>query len=159
MNRNLLIILTVAVLTVFALPSAGHCGPPDMPPPPMKWWRVPEFVEQMGLTQEEKQKLDSMYIESHSKLIDAEAAKNKAKLILDDLMDKEELDEKAVFTQLEKVNQALATMNTERFRFLIEIRKFLGSKRFAQLKGLFDQHRIRIMKDKLEGRPTALPED
>ncbi len=159
MNRKIILTSALAVFLVLAVQGGGRAAPPDGPPPPMKWWRVQEFVDQMGLTQEEKQKLDAMYIESHTKLIDAEAARSKAKLIMDDLLDKDELDEKAVFDQLERVNRAMATINTERFRFLIEIRRFLGAKRFARLKGIFDQHRMRIMKEKLEGRPTALPED
>ncbi len=145
MFRNLLVGFAVVMLAV--LPGQGWAkGPPDGPSTginyPGKWWRVPDLTEQLNLSAEEKTKLDALYLEHHSRLIDARAARNKAKLILDDLLEKDELDEKAVFAQLETANEALSRINTERFRFLVEVRKLLGVERYAQLKGLFFKHRM-----------------
>lgn len=140
-------ILTTLGLLLALLPAAGLAqGPPSALSFPGKWWRMPEASKDLNLTEEEKTKLDSMYLEFHSMLIQARADRDKAKLILDDLLEKETLDEKAVFEQLDKANEINTRMNTERFRFLVEVRKLLGLERYTVLKGFFMKSRMRFGK-------------
>jgi hypothetical protein len=148
MNRRFLLVCIVTFLLAWPLTVAAQGGPRTKSFLG-KWWKMPEFTGEISLTREERDSLDALYLDSHAKLIDARAAKTKAKLILDDLLEKDELDEKAIYGQVDEVNKAMAVVNTERFRFLIEVRKLLGVKRHAQLKSLFGKHRRRFLKERI----------
>ena len=152
MLRNLVWGMLVLLLTALPVPGLAQ-GPPSALSFPGKWWRMPEMSNQLSLSEEEKIKLDAMYLEFHSMLIEARAARDKAQLILDDLLERNELDEKAIFAQLDQANQVLTKMNTDRFRFLVEVRKLLGVDRYTALKGLFMKNRMRF--DRKGQKPPA----
>ncbi len=148
MDRRFLLVFMFALF--LALPwSSEALADPDERGFPGKWWRMSEFAGEITLSQAEKDKLNALYLESRARMIDARAAKSKAKLILDDLLEKEQLDEEAIYAQLELANKALAAMNSERFKFLIEVRKLLGADRHAKLKSLFGKHRMRFRKERM----------
>jgi Spy/CpxP family protein refolding chaperone len=102
-----------------------------------KWWRMPHVAEQLNLNGREKEQLDDLFIQSRRKLIDLKSAVEKERLELGILMDKETLDEDAVMGQFKKLGQVRANLASERFRFLLEVRKILGAERFQSLKTLF----------------------
>lgn len=102
-----------------------------------KWWRMPHVAEQLNLNGREKEQLDDLFIQSRRKLIHLKSAVEKERLELGILMDKETLDEDAVLGQFQKLGQARANLASERFRFLLEVRKILGAERFQSLKTLF----------------------
>ena len=105
--------------------------------PLSKWWRMPRVAEQLNLNGREKEQLDDLFIQSRRKLIDLRSAVEKERLELGILMDKEKLDEDAVLRQFKKLGQVRANLVSERFRFLLEVRKILGAERFQSLKTLF----------------------
>ena len=101
-----------------------------------KWWRIPNVAEQLNLGGKEKEQLDDLFIRTGRKLIDLRSALEKARLELGIMMDKETLDEEAIMGQFKNLDQARANLASERFRFLLEVRKILGAERFQGLKAL-----------------------
>ena len=108
-----------------------------------KWWRMPHVAEQLNLSGREKEHLDDLFIQSRRKLIDLSSAVEKERLELGILMDKETLDEDAVLGQFKKLEQARDHLVSERFRFLLEVRKILGAERFQSLKTLFWKSKLK----------------
>ncbi len=102
-----------------------------------KWWHMPQVAEQLNLNGREKEQLDNLFIQSRRKMIDLKSAVEKERLELGILMDKETFDEDAVIGQFKRLGQARANLTTERFRFILEVRKILGADRFQSLKTLF----------------------
>lgn len=109
--------------------------------PPGKWWRMPRVAEQLNLNESEKEQLNDLFIQSRRTLIDLKSTVEKERFELGILMDTKTLDENAVMEQFKKLERARTNLATERFHFLLEVRKILGSERFQTLKMLFKEFR------------------
>ncbi len=108
---------------------------------PGKWWRMPRVSDRLDLSNEEKQALDDLFVNSRRKLIDLKSAVERERFELENLLEKEALDEKAVKEQLKKLEKARSDLANERFHYLLEVRKRLGFERYQQLRSLFGEFR------------------
>jgi Spy/CpxP family protein refolding chaperone len=107
----------------------------------MKWWNIPQVAEKLSLTKEEKEKLDTLYYEQRSRMIDLRGQAAKDRLELEKLFNKEPFDSEAVLNSFKKSQEARNTIGIERFKFLIKVREMLGNDRFQTLEGEFKQLR------------------
>jgi Spy/CpxP family protein refolding chaperone len=110
---------------------------------PGKWWRLPRVGKHLELSQEEENRLDELFLNSRRRLIDLKSAVEREQFELDNLLEKEALDEKAVMAQFSKLEKARSDLANERFRYLLEARKTLGFDRYQQLKVLFGEFKKR----------------
>ncbi len=101
-----------------------------------KWWLNPQVSDQLKLSDAEKAKLDEAFRDSRRKLIDLKSAVERQQFELENLLEKEALDEDAVARQFGKLEEARSNLAKERFNFLIQVRKILGHERFQRIKGL-----------------------
>jgi len=106
-----------------------------------KWWHNPQVSKQMNLNKDEIRKLDENYLESRRKLIDLKSRVERERFELENLLERETLDETAVMEQFRRVESARNRLATERFSFLVQVRKILGFERYQNLKMLFDRFR------------------
>ena len=118
---------------------AAETGSSTLVIPSGKWWNMPEMAKKINLTEPEKKKLDELYIVFHRKLIDHKAVIDKLWLDIDTRFDKEEFDESAVLEQFKKHEEERSAIATERFRFLVNVRKILGRERYQRLKSLYEE--------------------
>jgi Spy/CpxP family protein refolding chaperone len=109
--------------------------------PPGRWWHMPKAEERVKVTTDEQKRLDDMFVDNRRKLIDLEAAFEKERFELENLMNQEPLNDAAVMAQFKRMEQARAEMGAERFGFLIEVRKLLGYDRYQRLKAMFHEFR------------------
>ena len=105
--------------------------------PSGKWWQMEEEVKELNITEEEQEKLDELYIGNRRRMIDIKGAVEIEQLEFETLLEKKELDEKAVRAQFRKLHDARGEMSEVRFGFILEVRKLLGYDRFQQLKSKF----------------------
>jgi hypothetical protein len=70
-------------------------------------------------------------------MIDHMGELKKGQLALEQFIENENLDEAACKDRFQKVLEARNKISTERYSFLIEVRKLLGFERFVQLKPRF----------------------
>jgi Spy/CpxP family protein refolding chaperone len=115
---------------------------------PGKWWHVPRLEKQLALSSEEITNLDDLFVNSRRKLIDLKSALQKERFELENLLEKESVDETAVTQQFKKLEKARSNLASERFRFLLEVRKILGLERYQRLRNSF-----REMRQKRPGGP------
>lgn len=106
-----------------------------------KWWKMPRLAEELNLTDEEKNQLDDLFLDYRRRLIDLKSPMERGWLELDNILEKEDLDEAAAMEEFEKVKVARSNLATERFRFLLDVRRILGSDRYQRLKALFREIR------------------
>ncbi len=106
-----------------------------------KWWHNPRVSEQLNLNEEQKRKLDEIFVESRRKLIDLKSSVEKEQFELENLLESEMLDEAAVMEQFKRLEKARVNLNTERFNFILEVRKTIGLERFQRLKMLHEKMR------------------
>ena len=130
-------ISTALLLVLLVLPVIGLAQ--DIPHG--KWWRGPWAVKQLGLSDEEKGKLDESFVESRRKLIALKSNVEREQFELDNLLENEALDEDAVKEQFEKLEGARSDLSAERFSFLLQVRHILGFERFHKIKALYELRR------------------
>ena len=102
-----------------------------------KWWRMPEVASELKISPEEQTTLDDLFYKHRNRMIDHMGELQKGQLALEQFIENENLDEAACKDQFQKVLEARNKLSTERYSFLIEVRKLLGFERFLQLKPRF----------------------
>jgi Spy/CpxP family protein refolding chaperone len=152
----------MALLFMFALsgismaknPGFGERGPGPgkerMAIPGGKWWKMPQVADKLALTQEEKERLDTMYLQHRRQMIDLHSQVKKEQLDLEQLLDSSTFNATACMGRFKKLQEAHANLATERFKFLVQLRELLGLERFQQLKAEVWHQR---MKRKRPGNP------
>lgn len=132
----------------FALVLAFLISPPIAVANPMsggKWWHNPEVNKHLSLSDEEKSKLDKLFLQSRRKLIDLKRDVERERLEFEYLMEMEPLDEPAVMKQFDKMERARNALSMEQFRFLLQVRKTVGFERFQKLKVMHKEFRRKQM--------------
>ena len=117
---------------------------------PGRWWRSPDFVKDINLTDKEQQALDDMFAKNRNELIDLRSDLEKERLKLEDILDKEPLNQSAAKAQFKRVEDKRQMLSSERFKFILEVRKLLGLERFRILTAKFEE-----MRRKRHERPGA----
>ncbi len=105
--------------------------------PSGRWWQSQKIVKQLSLSEPMIGQLDEQHVESRRKLIDLKANVQKAQLELDVLLEKSELDENAVLGAFKLLESARSSLATERFRFLLQVRKIIGFDNYKKVKRFF----------------------
>ena len=106
-----------------------------------KWWRMPKVAKELNISSDEQAKLDDLYFNNRNQMIDLKSNVKKEQLELERILEKKSFDESACMNQFQKVLKAQNRLSTERYNFLIEVRKLLGPERFQQLKTKFQELR------------------
>ena len=142
------VLLAVAfVCALSTLSMARDPGPPGEPPgvPSGKWWKLPHIAERLALTEEEKGKLDTMYLEQRQRMIDLRSQVEKERLELEQLLDSTTFDPAASLERFKRLQEAHKNLATERFQFLLQVRSLLGHDRFQLLKAEVWKYRMKRM--------------
>lgn len=119
---------------------------------PGRWWLLPQVAKDLDLSSREKKKLEKYYAKSKRELIDQRSALEKEQLTLEDLMDRDPLDEKALTAQFARVEEVRQKLAAERFSYLLNVRKLLGVERFKRLLGMAMEMRRQGADGRRDGR-------
>jgi Spy/CpxP family protein refolding chaperone len=109
-----------------------------------KWWRMSKIAKDLELTSEEQTKLDVLFMENRRQMIDLKAGAEKAKLELEEVLDKKDFDESVCMERFTEFQDADKKLAAERFKFLVEVRKLLGTERFQKIKTQFHKRRMNL---------------
>lgn len=120
-------------------------GGPDRGPgmPPMErsfhgagphWWSNPRIATQIGLTDDQKKKMDDIAFQHRLKLIDLDATLQKQEAIMHPLIESDQPDEGKILAQIDAVAQARAELEKDRARMLFSIRQVLTPDQWKKLK-------------------------
>jgi Spy/CpxP family protein refolding chaperone len=150
-------------LPVMAQERAMNAPPPPPPPPPMaamqgpgmdggpmaphrppmehafrmgprgRWWDNPETAQKVGLSAEQKKKMDDIFLQSRLKLIDEHAAVEKDEAVLEPLLSAEQPDESRILAQIDKVAQSRAELEKANARMLLGLRGVLTTAQWKTL--------------------------
>jgi Spy/CpxP family protein refolding chaperone len=143
MSKRMLIGMLVCSAMIFGVVQAYADGVG-----PGRWWRSPELSKDMRLTDREKQILDDMFAKNRNALIDLRSDIEKERLKLEDILEKDPVNESAAKAQFKRVEEKREKIALERFNFILDARKVLGPERFRILTGKFEE-----MKNKRLGKP------
>lgn len=143
-NRTLtgMVLLIMMILSADAIAQEMPSG---------KWWHNPGMTQKLNLTEPEKARLDEEFRNSRRKLIDLKSNVERERFELGNLLELEALNEPAVMQQFKKLETARSDLSTERFSFLLQVRKILGPERFQRVKMLYGKARRHRMHRSAEG--------
>jgi hypothetical protein len=102
-----------------------------------KWWCNPIITRRVNLEQQERKLLDEKFLETQRRLITLKTGVEREQFELENLIEKETLNEDAIMAQFRKLEKARDDLSAERFRFLLEVRKIIGLQRFQAIKMVF----------------------
>ena len=131
MLKKLYRIIWVLTFIMICTPAMGQGMRPG------KWWKDPQVTQKLALSDDQISKLDSAYITSRKKMIEQKSDIEKERFELQNLIEKKDIDEKAIQKQHQKVEKARSKLSSERMKFIMEVRKIIGSEKYSQLKLLF----------------------
>jgi protein CpxP len=149
----------VLLLTALACGTAVTAGAQDgggNPPPPMqsnrppmerafdhggmgregmgRWWENPQVAKDLNLAPDQKQKMDDVFQQSRTKLIDLHASLQKEEATLDPLINADSPDETRILAQIDRVAQARAELEKANARMLLSVRQVLTADQWTKLK-------------------------
>lgn len=141
------VLLSVASLISLA-PAApalaqGRDGINPGPPPmersfraggPGRWWDNPNVAQQVGITDDQKKKMDDIYQQHKLQLIDLKAAVEKQETIMDPLIQADQPDETKILSQIDAIAQARAELEKANARMLFGIRTVLTPDQWKKLR-------------------------
>jgi Spy/CpxP family protein refolding chaperone len=106
-----------------------------------RWWNIPQYMDALQLTSSEMQQLDQVYEASKLDMIKLKGQVEAARLKLEFMMEKEDLDQSAMEAQYDRLDAARSALGKNRFAFFVEVRKIIGPQRFSQLMEIFKERR------------------
>lgn len=131
MKRLLLAALAVAV-TTSAFAQANL--------PPGKWWRRPEIVQILNLTEEQQEKLETTFRTSSSDLIDLRGEVEKQNITLRGDLDQAQLDRVAIRRDAQKLSDARGRLFERELMMLADMRGVLNESQWNRMRsGLLER--------------------
>jgi periplasmic protein CpxP/Spy len=101
-----------------------------------RWWDNPEIAQKLGLSADQRKKMDDIFLQSRLKLIDQHAAVEKDEAILEPLLWADQPDETRILAQIDKVAQSRAELEKANARMLLGLRGALTTAQWKTLQTL-----------------------
>lgn len=153
MKTITLMILTLILVVPYAAPiqkpvpprPAAPPAPPAAPEPPRdlgKWWKNSEIVKQLGLTEEQTEKIEYTFFNHRMQLIDLRAAMQKEEMRLEPLMQAEQPDEAEVSAQIDRVLAARGKLEKANAMMMLAIRRILTVDQWKMLEKIRQEREL-----------------
>jgi len=102
--------------------------------PPGKWWRRPEIVQSLNLTDEQQDRLELIFRASATELIDLKAEVDKANIALRGELDRPQLDRVAIHRVAVRLNDARGKLFDRELMMLVEMRGVLTDPQWNRMR-------------------------
>jgi len=107
--------------------------------PPGKWWRRPEVVQSLSLSDEQQNKLENIWRAASSDLIDFRAAVEKENIALRTELDRSQLDRRAVQSVAAKLNAARGRLFERELMMFVDMRGVLSDAQWSRMRAQLDR--------------------
>ena len=124
--------------------------------PPGKWWKRPAVVRTLGLTEEQQDKLDQIFLKNRKDFVDLKADVEKKQIDVEDLMAKRDSDPKKVSAAIDLVSQSRAKLRKATAMMILEMRGVLTDEQWKQVMERRDQWRSE-RRDEMRGMMRGGP--
>jgi len=101
--------------------------------PPGKWWDRPELVKSLGLTADQRKKMDDVFQQLRVKLIDLHAALDKEEAAIEPLMQAAQLDDSKILPEIDRIAQARADLEKVEARLVLGLRHVMTPEQWDML--------------------------
>lgn len=124
------IALSVAVLASFI---AGVAEAQESLPAG-KWWKRPAVVRQLGLTADQQDRLDQVFLRHASVLIDLRAEIDKRSLALRAELDRQQLDRQAIANLAQQIGESRSRLFQQELLMLVDLRAVLTTEQWTRVR-------------------------
>jgi len=119
--------MAALVLAAMAVPLTAA----DLPDG--KWWKRPRLAQEIGLTPDQQQQIEKIFVRSRTKLIDLRADLEKKQLGLQELMEDRGADRRDVEKRIESVENARAELQKARALMILDMKQVLKPEQWERL--------------------------
>lgn len=103
--------------------------------PPGRWWDDKHFVKQLKLTSDQQKRMDAIFEQSRPVLVKRYESLEQEELRMEALTHAKVLDEGALFSQIDRIEQARADLGKATTHYLVQLRSELGADQITKLDG------------------------
>jgi Spy/CpxP family protein refolding chaperone len=128
-TRRILLTLTTLFVAVGAFAQL----------PPGKWWRRPEIVQALNLSDEQQDRLEAIFRSSAIDLIDLKAEVDKAAIALRGELDRPQLDRAAIRRMATRLSEARGRLFDRELTMLVEMRSVLTDPQWNRMRNEIDR--------------------
>ena len=107
--------------------------------PPGKWWRRPEIVQTLNLSDEQQDRLESIFRMSAADLIDLKAEVDKAAIALRGELDRPQLDRAAIHRIATRLSDTRGRLFDRELTMLVEMRSVLTDPQWNRMRNEIDR--------------------
>ena len=123
-----------------------------------KWWKNSRLAEEIGLTSEQGDRIEKVFVQSRPALIDLRADLEKKQFFLQQAMEERSAPRGELESKMEAVEDARAALQKARQRMLLDIRQVLKPEQWQKLVQKRQEMRARVQEQRREmnnPRPPA----
>lgn len=106
--------------------------------PPGRWWRRPEVVQRLALTDEQQERLEGIFRSAAPDLIDLKAEVDKASIALRGEIDRPQLDRAAIHRVAAQLNEARGKLFDRELTMLTDMRGVLNDAQWDRMRAILD---------------------
>jgi hypothetical protein len=134
----------LVALALFVLATTASA----MDLPPGKWWRRPEVIQMLNLTEDQQTRLEAISVKSADELIDLKAEVEKANVALRAELNQPQLNREAIRRAAVRVNDARARLFERELMMLVDMRGVLNEPQWNRMRQAVDQRQSRPMQQR-----------
>jgi hypothetical protein len=120
----------ILFFALFTLATAASA----MDLPPGKWWRRPEVIQMLTLTDDQQSRLEAISVRSANELIDFKGEVEKANVALRAELDQPQLNREAIRRAAVRVNDARARLFERELMMLVDMRAVLSETQWNRMR-------------------------
>jgi Spy/CpxP family protein refolding chaperone len=102
--------------------------------PPGKWWRRPEVINILGLTDEQQSRLEAVSVKSANELIDLKGEVEKANIAMRAELDQPQLNREAIRRAAVRLNEARGRLFERELMMLVDMRSVLTEAQWNKMR-------------------------
>jgi Spy/CpxP family protein refolding chaperone len=122
--------------------------------PQGKWWRRPEIIQTLNLSEEQQEKLETIFRTASGDLIDLRGEVEKQNINLRGELDQQQLDRAAIRRDAQKLSDARGRLFERELTMLVDMRAVLNDAQWNRMRsGLLDRLGAQTQRPKLNGNP------
>ncbi len=134
-------LILIALALVFTTTASAQL-------PPGRWWRVPEIVQALALSEEQQNRLETIFRGAANDLIDRRADVEKLNIALRGEIDRPQLDRQAIQRIAVRLSEARGRQFERELMMLVDMRAVLNDEQWSRLRSQLD----RMREEKQAGR-------
>ena len=119
----------------------GGMNPGSRIAPPGIWWKNPDVIQKLTLTDVQQKKMDDIFQQSRLQLIDVKANLEKQEVTLEPMLAANPPDTNKVLAQIDRIAQARAELEKANAKMLLGIRAVLTADQWTKLQESERSHR------------------